>query len=252
MIRLVFLYLTFTSIAADYFPFLEPYNEDVTYNGFALNLFRRDGNCGSGISCANMGDKASCCMSKARCAVDEAGHVACCPQNAQCTGTIGAGAAAATATIPGGSQTTATQIAGSGGQRIVSNAYYPFPYLPTNYPNADVCTSSYSSCVKEFAKCTYSLESGDSGVTVSGAGAGITRQAAIPDTTAASICSSLSTEACHNLQLANCATYGNAAAATAAGTFQVSTAAAPTICAGLYGVGMGVGVALGVAGRIVA
>lgn len=250
---LFILLLTCTRIAADYSAFLEPYSQERTYNGFSLNLFRRDGNCGSGISCAGMGDKASCCMSKSHCAVDEAGHVGCCPQNAVCTGTIGGGATGATMTDSPGSPTTAaeaTQVTGSGSQKIVSNAYYPFPYLPTNYPNAAVCTSSYSSCVKEFAKCTYSLESGDSGLTISGAGAGITRHAAIPDTTAASICSSLSTEACHNLQLANCATYGGPAAATAGGSFDVSTAAAPTASAGLYGVGIGVGIALGVAGQM--
>lgn len=163
----------------------------------------------------------------------------------------GAAIPAATNAMP--SQTTAAQSAattGSGGKRIVSNAYYPFAYLPTNFPNAAVCTASYSSCVKEFAKCTYSLESGDSGITVSGAGVGITRQAAIPDITAASICSSLSTEACHTLQLADCTTYGNAAAATAGGSFKVSANAAPTGCPGMYGVGMGVGVALGFAGQM--
>jgi hypothetical protein len=243
------LLLTLNSAATEYSPFLEPYNEATTYNGFALNLFRRDGNCGSGISCAAMGDKASCCMSKARCAVDEAGRVGCCPENAQCTGTIG-GSAVATAT---GTPAPSAQITGSGGRSVVSNAYYPFPYLPTNFPNAAICTSSYSSCATEFAKCTYSLESGDSGVTVSGAGVGITKPAAIPDITAASICSSLSTEACHNLQLAGCATYGSAAAQTAGGSFVASTNAAPTGCAGMYGVGMGVGVgvAIGFAGQMV-
>jgi len=248
------LLLTLNSAATEYSPFLEPYCEDTKYNGFALNLFGRDGNCGSGISCAAMGDKASCCMSKARCAVDGAGRVGCCPENAQCTGTIG-GSAVGTATGTPASPNTAAQsaqITGSGGQRVVSNAYYPFPYLPTNFPNAAICTSSYSSCVQEFAKCTYSLESGDSGVTVSGAGVGITKNAAILDITAASICSSLSTEACHNLQLAGCATYGTAAAQTGGGSFVVSANAAPTGCAGMYGVGMGVGVALGFAGQIVA
>ena len=239
--------LTRTSVGNEYSPFIAPYSRDITYNGVALNLFRREGNCGSGVSCATMGDKASCCKSKSRCAIDQAGHVACCPQNAQCTGAIGAGAAVATTTTAAG----ASQFTGNGDKRIVSNQYYAFPYLPSNFPNAAVCTSSYSSCKSEFAKCTYTLESGDNGVTVSGAGVGITRQAAIPDITAASICSSLSTVACGNLQLANCATYGTGAA-TAAGTFEVSGGAMPSGCPGLYGVGMGVGVALGVAGRIVA
>lgn len=246
-LTIVALLLILNSAATEYSPFLEPYNEDTTYNGFALNLFRRDRNCGSGISCATMGDKASCCMSQARCAVDEAGHVGCCPAGAECTGTIG-GSAVATAT---GTPSPSAQVTGSGGQRVVSNAYYPFPYLPTNFPNAAICTSSYSSCATEYARCTYSLESGDSGVTVSGAGVGITKAAAIPDITAASICSSLSTEACHGLQLAGCATYGSAAAGTAGGSFVTSAIAAPTGCAGMYRVGMGVGVAIGIAGQMV-
>lgn len=247
-----FLLLAFSmAVSSEYSPFYEPYLGETSrsYNGFVLDVFRRDDNCGSGLSCEAMGDKASCCKSKTRCAVDMAGHVACCPDNAQCTGTIGGGAATAMATSIGSSPTgpaaSAAITAGSG--RIVSNGFYPFPYLPTTYPNAAVCSSSFSSCQTEFSKCTSNLLAGDNGLTISGIGPGITREAALPSTSAASVCSSLSTKACYNLQLTNCPMYGTAAG----GTFEAAEGAAPTRCAGMYGVGMGVGVALGVAGQLV-
>ena len=86
-------------------------------------------------------------------------------------------------------------------------------------------------------------------VTVSGPGGGITQQGAIAPTSAESICSSLSAQACHGLALTQCSTLGGASK-TAAGTFVGGNAnAAPTRCAAaLYGVGMGV--AVGLAGHV--
>lgn len=242
------------TVSAEYSPFYEPYlgGASRSYNGFVLDLFRRDGNCGSGVSCSTMGDQASCCRSETRCAVDMAGHVACCPNNAQCTGTIGGGAALATATnvvsSPTNSAASAT-VTGSSGS-IVPNVYFPFPYLPTTYPNAAVCSSSFSSCETEFSRCTSQLIAGDNGLTISGIGPGITREAALPSTSAASICSSLSAEACYHLQLTNCPMYGTAAG-SGGGTFEAAEGAAPTHFAGMYGVGMGVGVAVGIARQLV-
>ena len=90
-------------------------------------------------------------------------------------------------------------------------------------------------------------------VTVSGPGGGVTQAGAMVPASAESICSSLSVEACHGLSLAQCSTLtGAAAAKTAAGSnaFVVGSAnAAPTRCAALYG--MGVGVAVGLAGHVV-
>ena len=89
------------------------------------------------------------------------------------------------------------------------------------------------------------------GVTVSGPGGGVTQQGAIAPASAESICSSLSAEACHGLVLTQCSTLGGAAKTAAAGTFVEGSAnAAPTRCAAaLYGVGMGV--AVGLAGQVV-
>lgn len=64
------------------------------------NLFGRqnDDTCPSSYNnCANIGAPGLCCSPSARCSADAAGHVACCPRGAACTGTIGA--------IPTGSST---------------------------------------------------------------------------------------------------------------------------------------------------
>lgn len=90
------------------------------------------------------------------------------------------------------------------------------------------------------------------GVTVAGPGGGITQQGAVVPASAESICSSLSAEACHGLALTQCSTLGNAAKTGAAGTFVEGSAnAAPTGHAGsLYG--MGLGVAIGLVGQVMA
>lgn len=57
------------------------------------NLFRRqnEDTCPSSYNnCANIGAPGLCCSPSARCSADAAGHVACCPRGAACTGTIGA------------------------------------------------------------------------------------------------------------------------------------------------------------------
>ena len=89
-------------------------------------------------------------------------------------------------------------------------------------------------------------------VTVSGIGGGVTQQGAMPVASAESICSSLSAEACHGLQLSQCSTLGGAAKTTGSGaSFIVGGSAniGPTKCAALYGVG--IGVAVGLAGQVV-
>ena len=87
-------------------------------------------------------------------------------------------------------------------------------------------------------------------VTVSGPGGGITQQGAIAPASAESICSSLSAQACHGLAVTQCSTLGGAAKTAAAATFVGGNVnAAPTRCAAaLYGVGMGV--AVGLAGQV--
>lgn len=253
-----------------YLPFSSPYAGQYIQDteGSAGELLRRQSGCASGfISCANLGGVGICCKSNAMCALDQAGHVACCPVGSACTGTINAGSVVATglstgstlASAPPSQMTTTPSSTGSGAQitglsSTVPNSYFPFIYLPTTFSNAAECSSSFSSCGSAFTSCTSSLGSGAygvtaPGVTITGPGVGVTAQTSLPSASAAAICSSLSTQACYPLQLANCPMYGTAGeTAPSAATF-IAPNAAPTRCAALYGVGAGI--AAGLAGQII-
>lgn len=227
------------ALAAQYSPFLLSNTHQTSrFEGLInLDIFRRESKCP--ISCSSVGNSKACCPNKTNCALDEAGNIACCPDNADCTGTVGPVAAPSTALGAAATRTTASAAAithAITGSSTVANSYYPFPFLPTTYANAAECTTSYSSCQLESAKCTGVLEGGGMGVTVSGPGGGITQQGAIAPASAESM---------------QCSTLGGAAKTAAAGTFVEGSAnAAPTRCAAaLYGVGMGV--AVGLAGQVV-
>lgn len=252
--------LTLTSASSDFSSFFFP-----ALDQWFGPLQRRQNNCQSGYnSCSNLGGSSSCCPPNTSCALDQAGHIACCPINAFCTGIINAGASsttvtalsASTTTVVVGATTSATNgfivpasttggAEAAGGGSTVANAVYPFIYNPTTYANAAACSSAYSHCQTEYTSCTSSLGGSVNGVTVSGAGVGITVQGATATMAAAmSVCSSLSSQACYGLQLGSCSTY------TGTGTL-INPNAAPTKCArALYGVG--VGVAVGIAGQMLA
>ena len=258
------------SASSEYSPFFPPYIESSLHDveGSAGGLLKRQNSCGSGyISCANLGGTGVCCKSNAMCALDQAGHVACCPVGSACTGTInaasvvatGLSASSATASSTSSRPTTTTSTTAAGAQitgarSTVANSYFPFVYLPTSFSNAADCSSSFSSCASAFTSCTSSLGSGANGitapgVTITGPGVGAGAQTPLPSASAASICSSLSTQACYPLQLANCPMYGTAGeTAPSAATF-VAPNAAPTRCVALYG--MGAGIAVGLAGQVV-
>lgn len=243
------------TLALEYSPFIPPYNNGMEHSdGFSnVNFLRRDSKCVT--FCSSMGDSKVCCGNRAVCALDQVGNVACCPFDSVCTGTISVSGAAPTGTPVTGSSAaapTATMTHAISGSSTVANSYYPYPYLPTTYPNAADCSTSFSSCQAESAKCTGFVEGGGYGVTVSGAGGIITQQGAMAPASAQSICSSLSQEACHGLQLTQCSTLGGeATSSSAGGSFIVggNSNAAPTRCAALYG--MGLGVAVGLAGQVV-
>lgn len=234
---------TFLASAANTSPFELPAGTR-RHDGY---LFPRQNPCQSSQQfCPGTNGDSGCCSTNSQCATDEAGRVACCPSGAVCTGQLSNTAIDQAGATPSTTQATSTTGV-NGGLSAVANAYYPYYYLPTTYPNADLCTSAFSSCRSEFSKCTSSLETGGNGVTVSGAGGGITAQPALGTASAASICSSLSTRACYNLGLGNCPMYGTASVTTGGeGEFAAGNAA-PTMCAQVYRVV--VAVAAGVAGQ---
>ena len=261
--RFFVLYLTaflarFTvATSADYSPFLQPYFDPSfdTVLHKPGQLDRRQNNCPAGASsCSNLGSSGSCCTSNTNCQLDQAGRVACCPNGASCTGTLGANTGISTQVptttsnafiLPTSTNQVNPQVTATG-VSTVPNAFFPFVFFPATYSNAAGCSSYYSSCQTEYNSCMASLGGTVNGVTVSGIGGGVTVAGSTPTVQAQSICSSLSSQACSSGQLANCNTYGTAAQPTVT---IINANAAPSRCpAGLYGVG--VGVALGVAGQV--
>lgn len=97
------LILLFTSLSIasvpDYSPFFSPYTgqwvQQAEDSSDTLN--RRQASCPSGYSsCSNLGGNGGCCQPNAMCALDQAGRVACCPDQSVCTGTIDGGTSSAT------------------------------------------------------------------------------------------------------------------------------------------------------------
>lgn len=256
----------------NYSPFFSPLIDDsyLLSEDDTLELLKRQNTCPIGFSsCQSLGGPGQCCRSNAICSLDQANHVACCPVGAACTGTINAGSAVTTGATTGGlvfggtisttspattttttgfmfpTTTTAVVTAGGGGS-TVPNAVFPFVYIPTTFENAAQCSSYYTSCQSEFSSCTASLGGGINGVTVTGVGGGVTVQGATATGNAASICSSLSAQACYGLQPTQCSAFG----VGGGNTFVVSQGAGPTRCpGGVYEIG--VGIAVGVAGVLV-
>ncbi|KZF26329.1 hypothetical protein L228DRAFT_10190 [Xylona heveae TC161] len=215
----------------------------------AIELHQRDGSCPADYT--QCGSSSACCRSGTRCQVDYAGQIACCPNGALCTGTISTGVSATTSgelstgTAFTSATTTksfvpATTTNAAGGGSTVPNPYYPYVYLPTTYYNPAACSTYYTSCQKQYSSCTASLN-GVNGVTVTGQGGGVTVQGTtVTGAQATSICSSLSSQACYGLQVTNCKNYGTAGVGGQNAGYRH--------CVEMYGVGLGV--AIGVAGQV--
>ena len=248
---------------ADFEPALDQlpavYNEtDTPADDGSFDLLKRQGDtCATNYyACSNQGAPGLCCPRTAVCSADQRGAVACCPQGAACTGTIGAGAtntaprstsANPTATTTGPFVIASTtdnpfvqQTDGASAGSTVQNQFYPFPYIPTTYTNAAACSSAYTSCQSDAAKCTAALASGAQGVTISApnGGATITAVPSVGVQSAQSICASLSSEGCYGLNVQACASFDGAGA---------GNAAYKAFCGGYW---MTAGVAVGIAGQL--
>lgn len=218
----------------------------------ALELLKRQGNtCATNYyACANLGAPGLCCPRTAVCSADPRGQVACCPQGNVCTGTIGAVPTATT--NPTATQTGPFVIASTTGGPFVQqtdgasvgstvqNQFYPFPYIATTYTNAAACSSAYTSCQGDAAKCTNALANGAQGVTISApnGGATITAIPSVGIQSAQSICASLSSIGCYQLTVEACARFDGAGAGNGAMRAR---------CADYL---MTAGVAVGIAGQL--
>ena len=190
-----------------------------------LELFRRQSSCQLGYNgCTNLGQPTACCTTTAICTTDANNDVACCPTGATCTGVLGS-AAATTGSLLGGTTTTGNSLfpattAGAGFvESTVPNQYFPFLYIPTTFANAEVCSSYYTSCQTEYSSCLTSLGGGGAVNPITSAATVIQltgRQVATATGSAASVCSSLYSQGCYNLQQGYCASLSQSAGAGAA------------------------------------
>lgn len=224
-----------------------------------IDLLKRQSTCASGYtSCASLSASDACCPSNTNCARDAAGHVACCPKNYVCTGVIYGTSSGSLSTATGtgttviGGVVTITSTAGATATgttaltapvtitagSVVANNYYAYPYILTTYANSAACASAYAFCQSESTSC-YNQLAGQNGVTVSNAlGSGGTTVQAVTglvQSSASSICSSLSLTACYGLQSTQCAVFGSTGATT-------RNRAEKTACPGMrYVAGAGLG-----------
>ncbi|KAK0383103.1 hypothetical protein NLU13_9016 [Sarocladium strictum] len=168
----------------------------------AAVIFGRQQQCpGNTFQCApSLGEQFSdiCCETGQTCALDADNQPACCPSGAVCTGN-------APSTVPTGRPTVAVSY--------VSNPYFSFPYVQTNFDNRAQCTSAVSACSKNYDVCVSNLQGGgggDFGVTIVVPGAGGTTVGGGGSDLGASatqVCSSLSSEACSDLDATQCSEF---------------------------------------------
>ncbi|KAJ5333218.1 uncharacterized protein N7506_007001 [Penicillium brevicompactum] len=152
-----------------------------------LRILRRADNCPSGTNpCTELGNANACCRQGTNCSRDAADNIACCATGASCTGSL-----------TGTSTTTGTE----------TNFMFPNAATATATTNPSATESTidgaYPFVYSEYAQCTGALM-GRYAVTIGGEGAGKTVQAVTAQSQATSICSSLSADACHGINLAYC------------------------------------------------
>lgn len=207
LIWATFLASTVLSDSLETSPFLPPHDAETTKRAFeALQLLKRSNLCPVGYNpCTDLGSSKVCCQDGTNCSRDAADNIACCPAGASCTGSL-------TESNTGSNSFMFSQVAPSTTTvegPTITGAAYPFVDIPTSFANAESCSSYYTLCRSQYSECTANLGA-QYGVTVAGpSGAGVTIPGRAGITPAAAVCSSLSMQACHGLQLAPCNTYSN-------------------------------------------
>ncbi|OQD65540.1 hypothetical protein PENPOL_c006G10276 [Penicillium polonicum] len=202
-------FLTSTVHSTETAPFTAA--EKATANKRALEVLRilrrDDNNCPSGFNpCTELGNANACCKQGTNCSRDDANNIACCASGASCTGSLTGTKTTGTGTafmFPSGATATTTESGAASVTGSTLDGAYPFVVVPTTFNNPETCSSYYSVCQSEYTQCTGNLM-GRYGVTIGAAGGGKTVQAVTAASQATSICSSLSVEACHGINLAYC------------------------------------------------
>ncbi|KAJ9157671.1 hypothetical protein NKR23_g101 [Pleurostoma richardsiae] len=172
---------------------------------YDLLLLKRQSCITNFYSCASQGSAFTniCCENGQVCALDASNQPACCPSGAVCTGTAPA------------SFVTPSTATGTASASYVSNTFFPFPYVATSFADSAACTSAVSECSANYAACTSELQgsgSGGYGVTIDAGGTTVVAATpmSLAVTSAAGVCSSLSSVACSGLQSSDCSQVGTA------------------------------------------
>jgi hypothetical protein len=212
-----------------------------------LRILRREDNCPSGTNpCTALGNGNACCKQGTNCSRDAADNIACCATGASCTGSLTGTSTTGTNTqfmFPNSATATATTTGASATESTIDGAY-PFVAVPTAFNNPETCSSYYSVCQSEYTQCTGALM-GRYAVTIGGSGDGKTVQAVTAASQASSICSSLSADACHGINLGYCGSV-----ATQTGNTETSgNNALPVRSSSLHDLALGL--AVGVAGMFI-
>ena len=124
---------------------LQEYLPQTIQNDTVHDILKRQDSsgCPNGFnSCENLGAPNLCCMSSAKCAADFAGHVACCPTGAVCTGTIGGVIYSGTVDGAGGVVGGATVTGSSSGVAVASPTTTSFQFASTTEGNGMVVASA--------------------------------------------------------------------------------------------------------------
>lgn len=98
----------------------------------------------------------------------------------------------------------------------VPNSYFSFPYAPTTFANSASCASATKGCSENYDSCLTNLGGSGFAVTVNvpgGGGTTVNGNNQNLGTSATSICSSLSSQACSNLQATKCDSFGQSSSA---------------------------------------
>ncbi|KAJ5961938.1 hypothetical protein N7501_006879 [Penicillium viridicatum] len=243
-------FLTSTVHSAETAPFTAA--EKATANKRALEVLRilrrDDNNCPSGFNpCTELGNANACCKQGTNCSRDDANNIACCASGASCTGSLTGTKTTGTGTafmFPSDATATTTESGAASVTGSTLDGAYPFVVVPTTFNNAETCSSYYSVCQSEYTQCTGNLM-GRYGVTIGAAGGGKTVQAVTAASQATSICSSLSVEACHGINLAYC----SSVATQTGGADANGNDASPARMSSLHDLVFGL--AVGVAGMLI-
>lgn len=208
--------------------------------------------------CLQNGYGGACCIQGSFCTTDGARKVACCPNGATCTGTLGGAFAPNTDVFGSPTPTTAFGVPAATAQvTLLPNAYFPFPIIPTTYPEGSTaCEKALTACQNNYAACTSILQGGGAafGVTVVAPNGGGVTQAAtaqnLAPAQATSVCQSLSAQACHGLTNdAQCAQFGAGSGGSFIAGATGNAAARATAAVGCMA-GMVAGLGIGIAGQM--